>query len=767
MDIGRKPLNDTDFLVLWTSIERELEKLAAGGLCSASQIYNSIYIICTSPTPKFETKLYWKIGDFIYMMSRGIRKEIFGAGDWVEAYNAGFRRFKEMVFAINELCDFLNECIRGRSVQDFGFLLWERCVLQQTVKYKHTTLGFELVNRSRMEVVREAIESFRLIVPDPKHPLLYYTQRYEQLALQRMKTKYEEEINGMSVGIETYSSYVREKMLYEKSIQDKIFLGESWPKVEAVLEEVFILNRRSYLFTEMYRTMCMHELPVSVLEGISQCCGDPSLGSGVEERGMRDRGSKEGTGVEGQFGVAHPINDFYELQRPHIPYTPVREKHMSDTLGSVSTLYQNLSWLKSGYEILKSVFVRYIGAECERHMDVYGRNTESLYIFYCMLRHVVDVGLMGDAECFKILKKEFSGVCMRLKPSLEERLIDFSESIVREDSSAFGFLDCRPMFGGGEERPPLGVNKGLESETQGEGEVVFEDKGATLQRVFGTLYKLIEKRQEFYEMYLVRLSRRLLSCSSQLDRERRLVEVMARKGNQDFVRKAETMISDIGISLHYNKDQSRFVWMLTQAYWPMQTEELSIQVPVALMSIRKAYDFKFSKKKLYWAWYLGEVTVCILGHEISMNIPQYSIVDLFNRHEEVTVDMALNEVKAGTRMTEDVLRSLVESRLVVESGGRYKISRDVGGVEKNIARFYRNENTKSVHEVDKSIYYQSLVSLILKRNKKMATGDVVEEARRRHTKYFEYDSSVFEESVRTLVDKGIVEEAEDFYIYLP
>lgn len=765
MNIGRKALTDAEFLVLWASIEREMHKLAVGGLCNASQIYNCIYIICTSPSSKFEEKLYWKIGDFIYMRCKEIRREIFESSEWVEAYNVGFRRFKEMVFAINELCDFLNECVSGRKMKDFGFLLWERCVLQQTVKYKQTTLGFELVNNSRIELVREAIESLRLIISDPNHPMLYYTQRYEQLALQRLRAKYEEEIDSMNVDVEAYSSYVRDKMVYERSIRGEIFLEESWPKVEAVLEEVFILNKRSYLYEEMYKTICMHQIPVEMLGSISRC----SNGELLENDLSTELTEKTVQQLDVELVSSHPTNDFYELQKPNASCAPGQsERFCNDMLEKASVLYKNLSWLGSAYDILKSAFVQYISTECERHMHVYERSTESLYLFYCMLRNVVEIGFMADPEYFKILKKEFSAVCTRLKPSLEARLIDFSEAIVGDDSSTFVFLDKKAIFTGDDEqidgtkihmsRPFDGAVEEFNS---------LNDKGIALQRVFTTLYKLIEKRQEFYEMYSVRLSKRLLERTSDLHKEKMLIMLMKRKGNQDFVRKAETMISDINISLHYNKDASRFVWMLTQAYWPVQMEELSIRVPKSLDMIRKAYEFKFSKKKLHWAWHLGHVSVDILGHEVVMNVLQYSVMDLFNRYGKITLDLALDEVKAGTRMTEDILKSLVEGSLLAKTGDDYRMNRSMEGLEPDMMKFYRKENVETVHEIDRNTYYQSLVSLILKKNRKMELSDIVEEVKLKHTGYFEYDETLFDESMRVLVDKGITEEADQFYMYLP
>ncbi|ADM11844.1 E3 ubiquitin ligase subunit cullin [Encephalitozoon intestinalis ATCC 50506] len=741
MDIGRKPLSDEDFGSAWKSIEKELRKLSSGGLCSGLEIYNNIYTVCTSSTPRLENKLYWKIGDFVYMRAREIRKEVFEAKDWIKEYNEGFRKFRQMVFAIDELCDFLNECVKGRTMRDLGFLLWERCVLQQTMKYKHTTLGFELVNQERIEVIKDAIESFRLIVPDLKKPMLYYTQRYEQFALQKIGSKYQEEIRSMCGEVEKYSFYVREKIWYEKSIREKIFLEESWEKMEEILEEVFILNKREYLFAEIYKIMSMHRLPVEILDKISK---------EMEHDKHREVGG-------------YRTNDFYELQNDDEP----KVKHSDVFLERMSVLYRNLSGLKSACEIFREVFTRYVREESERHVDVYSKGIETLYIFHCMLRHVVDVGFLGDHEYFKILKREFSTSCMKLRPSLEARLLEFSDWIVGENSNVFRFLDreFEKNTGGSHlDLPFLGPGKvkeeGLELGRR------FEGKNEFLRQVFGTLYKMIENKHVFYEMYLSGLGRRLLEKGPNLYEEKKLISLMKRKGNQDFIKKAETMVADINISLSYNKDTDRFVWVLTQAYWPQQAEAPLIRIPESLEMIKRVYDSKFNKKKLCWAWNLGSVCVEIYGVEIQMNVLQYSVIDLFNRHEQVDFEKALSATKMGTKVIGDVLKSLVDSGLLVCAEGWYRIG-DIFGIEKDIRGFYCSESVSMVHEIDKNSYYQSLASRILKRRKRMCMDDIVKETQAEHTERFGYDEVIFSEAIRILGDKGIIEEVEDAYVYLP
>jgi cullin 2 len=765
MNIGRKQLTETDFLALWTSIDRELQKLSKENLCSASLVYSNIYIVCTSPTAKYEERLYWKIGDFIYSKAKSFRTEIFEADAWVEAYNAKFKRFRELVYAIDELCDFLNGCIKGRSIRDFGFMLWERCILQQTVKYKYTTLGFELVNHARVEDVRDALESLRLVVPDPKHPLLYYTQRYEQLALEKIKNRYEQEISSLGFDIVQYSEYVKQRMIHEKSIREQVFLEESFSKVESILEEVFILNRSKFLHDEIYRTLSEHELPVELLDSFSY--GRPS---------------------------AQVQNDFYALHTFGLAYDPKGTFRLtSPALESVAVLYQNLSWLASAYEILRLAFMKYIDAECEKNFELYGRDVESLYIFYCMIRRVVEVGFMGDHEFARAFKSKISSACTRLKPSLEARLIKFVDSIVTDDTTVFGFLSpilagshaqdssalgmtcARPFTGEVElgEHSAAGASGGKKD--QGEASVRpkqpnvsrLNEREVALQRVFIVLYKLIESKSTFYEMYLDALNKRLLKHSSSLSKERRLINLVRRKGNPDFIKKAETMVNDISISLQYNGDKDKFVWMLTRAYWPIKIEELNLKVPDPLQSVRRVYDMKFTKKKILWAWCLGTVSVDILGKETRMNIVQYTVLDLFNRCDVANVGLVAEETKLSTRIAENAMRSLLNAGMVERMGEDYRIAECLEDVPSDITSYFINTDVKAVQSVDECGYYQSLIAKILKKSRKLAMHEIHGMVEEEHTERFKCNSTRVEESVKVLIEKGIVEEINSTYFYCP
>jgi cullin 2 len=759
MNIGRKQLTETDFLALWTSIDRELQKLSMESLCSASLVYSNIYIVCTSPTVKYEEKLYWKIGDFIYSKAKSFRAEIFEADAWIEAYNAKFKKFKEFVCAIDELCDFLNSCIKGRTIKDFGFMLWERCILQQTAKYKYTTLGFELVNHAKMESVRDALESLRLIVPDPKHPLLYYTQRYEQLALEKIRNTYEQEINSLELGVVEYSKYVREKMIHEKNIREKVFLEASYSKAESILEEVFVLNRSKFLHDEIYKTLSEHVLPIGLLDSFS--CDQVS---------------------------SQAQNDFYDLHRFGLSYDSSSSfKFTSPALEKVTVLYQNLSWLSSAYEILRLTFMKYIDAECDKNFNLYGRDVESLYVFYCMLRHVVEVGFVGDHEFTRAFKSKMSSVCTRLRPSLESRLIEFVNSIVTDDTTVFGFLSPTPAehaqtsisasakpfskgLGDRDGRAEACSRDQLGGEVQGHdraGIPRFSEREVALQRVFIVLYKLIEGKSEFYEMYLDALSKRLLKHSSSLSKERRLVNLIRRKGNPDFIKKAETMIDDINISLQYNRDTNRFVWMLTQAYWPIKIEELSLKVPEPLQSVKSVYDMKFTKKKIFWAWCLGTVCAEILGREVRMNIVQYAVLDLFNRYSTVSLSLVMNEAKISTWVAENALRSLLGAGVVERMEEDYRLAKEMDSVGSDITGYFASMDAKAVHNIDECAYYQSLVARILKRGRKLWIRDIHKMVEEEHTERFKCNSDKLKESIEILMEKGIVEEVNSTYFYCP
>ncbi|TBU18246.1 subunit Cullin of E3 ubiquitin ligase [Ordospora colligata] len=740
MDVGREPVDDEEFARIWGLIEKEMEKLGTGMYCNAIEVYNWIYVVCTSCTMRFESKLYWKIGDFIYMKAREMRTEIFGRDNWVHEYNQMFRKFKEIVYAIDEMSDFLNECVRGRTIRDLGFLLWERCILQQTMKYKHTTLGAELVNRSKAEEVREAIESMRLIIPDQKQPLLYYTQRYEQYAIQKIRSKYEEEAKQQGMDVEKYSFYVNEKICHERSMQEKVFLEESWPKVESVLEEVFVMNNKERIFEEVYGILCQYKLPVDKIA-----------------RMVNDETDMNGSGVIGSCE-----NDFYELHGAPSSADDRCVRFARDVfLERMSVVYENLSGLKSSYVVLKEVLVKYVHEKCEENANGYGTGVEPLYTFYCMLRHVVDVGYLEDKECLQVLKRELSVACSKLRPSIECRLLDFCDSVVEDPQNVFVFLNTKPLVmhrnaeeGVSDSKAMIGPRMDTDSK------IVF------VRRVFGTLFKMIDSKQGFYEMYLDRLSKRLLRGRPNPEEERKLVQLMKRKGNHDFVRKAEAMIGDVAISMSYNKDAERFVWVLTQAYWP-SSEDVEVAIPHELEMIKRVYNGKFERKRLQWAWHLGKVVVEVIDRDLEMNILQYAVIDMFNRYERIEAELVRKETRLSSKIIKNVMVSLIKGGLVLNMNGEYVLGNSEDIRIRSICELYSSEVDEPDHEVDRNVYYQSLISKILKMSKQMTIASLVEEAKKIHTECIEYDGAVFEEGIRTLDEKGILERNGEVCIYLP
>ncbi|KAH9411134.1 cullin [Ordospora pajunii] len=740
MDVGRDPVDEDEFARIWGLIEEEMGKLGTGMNCNAIEVYNWVYVVCTSCTMRFESKLYWKIGDFMYMKAREMRAEIFGRENWVQGYNEKFRQFREIICAIDEMCDFLNECVRERTIRDLGFLLWERCILQQTMKYKHTTLGAELVNRCKAEEVREAIESMRLIVPDQKQPLLYYTQRYEQYAIQRIRSKYEEEAKQQDMDAERYSFYVNEKICHERSMRDKIFLEESWPKVESVLEDVFLMNKKERLFEEVYGILCQYRLPVEKITRM--------VNEGTDRNGSGASGSCE--------------NDFYELHGTSPCAGEGSMRFARDVfLERMSVVYENLSGLKSAYAVLKDVLVRYVREKCEENASGYGAGVEPLYTFYCMLRHVVGVGYLEDKECLQVLKRELSAACSKLRPSLEARLLDFCDSMVEDPQSVFVFLNKRSAVmhreaegGANDSKAMIGARMDTYS------------KAVFVRRVFGTLFKMVDGKQGFYEMYLDRLGKRLLNGKPNPEEERKLVQLMRRKGNHDFVRKAEAMIGDVVISMSYNKDAEKFVWVLTQAYWP-SNEDVEVEIPYELEMIRRVYDGKFERKRLQWAWQLGKVVVEAMGREVEMSILQYAVFDLFNRYEKIDAELARKETRLSSKAVKSVMVSLMKGGLVLSMDGEYMLgsSEDIG--IRSICGLYCNEADEPDHEIDMHVYYQSLISKILKASKQMGIASLVEEAKKLHTECIEYDPAAFEEGIRTLDEKGILERNGEVCVYVP
>lgn len=459
MNIGRTTLTPLQFQGLWLSIQNELLNLYKGYKCKSVLVYDNIYIICTSITQKYVEELYWKIGDFLYERLREMRPSIFKK-DWIYNYTIYFDKFKQFVDTINDLLFYLNQFISTKSIHNFAFLLWERCILQNVksnTSYENMTdalLHYDNFEINDIElpidnipdgylnknyctftdtniIYNKAINTFKYIIVDTKYPLLYYTERYENYYLNSIKEKYEEFTKNNNLNIIDYIKQAYKFIQENRYLRQFKLLPESYTKLELILEDILIIQRRKFIKTELFKILFQHKIPSEVLNVIMNSNSNTNTKVNLEVQINSDNISEVSpqnfslsTGFKDSFADYTEINDFYAL---YDIVNPKLYTFSSEILHLVNDLSIKLITVPYGYKIIKDVLIKYLDTELQTHKHLLNRRIESLYIFFIVFKKVVEIGfnnLLIDSLNLK-LKEVYNN----LKPNLIKRLIEFSNSI--------------------------------------------------------------------------------------------------------------------------------------------------------------------------------------------------------------------------------------------------------------------------------------------------------------------------------------------------
>lgn len=255
MNINKKITSESEFNIHYATIYRELSKIANNMLCNAIPAYNSIFSIAISQNG-FEEKLYWDIGDFMYVCAKERRIRIFASDEWFESYCTEFERYSVLVESVNAICTFLNDVLvkneKGRRMDDFGYLLWDRCVLQNVEPNKKISLCDELLKRIETPTLnyKKALQSLKKIIPDPAYPLYFYEHYYEEKALAYIKDVYSRQLTFED--FEEYINQIEEIFVFESQRMNLIFLDVSHQKVIGILEDICIKYHQSYIYNCIY-----------------------------------------------------------------------------------------------------------------------------------------------------------------------------------------------------------------------------------------------------------------------------------------------------------------------------------------------------------------------------------------------------------------------------------------------------------------------------------------------------------------------------------
>ncbi|ORD98969.1 hypothetical protein A0H76_1624 [Hepatospora eriocheir] len=267
MEIGRQPISEALFNKLWLILYRELCDLYTTKQCDATTVYNTVYAICTNSNikeNKLENKLYWKIGDFMWNRCKEIYTDILECfrrhidyldkDDFINFYNHKFNNYINLVECINNLSIFLNECVKGKSIRDFGYILWEKGVIQELAESNIDVFLIAFSSNDHNRVV--FINNLTYIVPVEEEKLLYYEKKYENIAIANLISKYSQVV--FETDLVELGSMIESMVCDVYKSFNNYFLESSIDKVNETLERI-IIEGRIYDIVNGYITLLFNE----------------------------------------------------------------------------------------------------------------------------------------------------------------------------------------------------------------------------------------------------------------------------------------------------------------------------------------------------------------------------------------------------------------------------------------------------------------------------------------------------------------------------
>ncbi|EOB14018.1 Cell division control protein 53 [Nosema bombycis CQ1] len=601
-----------------------------------------------------------------------------------------------------------------------------------------------------------------------------------------------------------------------------------------ILQDILVTQRKKFILNEVYKILEKHKFPGEVIDTIMDT-------QSVQYKDGRDGGSEVGdkddqgndnqgkdypstlnpttypstlnpsttypTTTPHNNTTNNPINDFYALYNKKSlkkTYT-----FSSDTLNEILIIFNNLKVIPHGYEIMKSVLLKFINLRLESYSHLFDRRTETLYLFYSLFKNVVEVGFDNDPGCLKVFEKAFKENYKNLKPSLSSRLIEFSNNIVNlsEERDNDDNIDNLKPY-----KPMTYPN----NQKYNQNNLITNYKEGALFRVFFHLFNLIEDKADFTERYSFELGRRLVKGITDLKKENHLIQIIKKTFGEksftcDAIRKSEIMLEDVIQKRNYDvndrdinkardKDNNpqfnntyppinNSFLLLTQCAWPFEYSPLNLRLPDDFIKITQLEEKRNKKKRLYWLWEYSTVLLEINQKEIRVNFLQFLILNLFNTQKSISKEEIIKFTKITGKTLEWVILSLIRSELIMEifeEGGGYGNNKNNGHHnntnqhenqvfyvlssrphKNNPYDYFIKENLLKDHEVNRIIYYQSLISRILKKNREIKSNELKGILIKNHTDRFDLDKEEVKKGLKGLIEKGVIEEEGGVLKYVP
>lgn len=762
MDIGRKVLNESDFSNLWGILYQEFYNLSVTNSCDATLVYNTIYIICTSGS-SFENKLYWKIGDFLLNRSKIHRDQILESADYLKEYVIRFSEYEKLVESINSLGIFLNDSVREKKINEFGYLLWERMVIQS-----FTDSFFIDVYQYPGDVLK-ILKSFEKIVPDSSQKLLYYKEKYEKTALKLIRAKYSS-ISFSS--LMEFCDITKIIITRETDHMKKRFLECSYESIKFVLEECLffdryyelLINLKNYFYINNLKSYQNFLINVDhntnqLLDNINSTFGldhntcnvsfestrKNSINNEIVESinydnpffsTMYERFDNEKTEITKAF-----LENAFENDKVFLKIQPILNKKINKIDEDIKFkainpvfdhLMESVGALDAGFVLIKKAYALYIESVLKSNINILSSSLKQIYY----LLEALDI--FNDGDCKYILYNLFKQYLQKAKPCYMKRLCDFTNSMTIDDIN----------------KGPISILKPFESNDN--------------LLIFRTSIQLIGDKSEFINMYQTTLKERLILGISDIYKETVILELM----NISKDDKLFKMIEDI-------KDQRSRFKILNSTNWSIEPEDSSLPLPNKLLKkIMKdipdlqiveniqndnnvEMKYKLSDEKVVQiAHQYTKIILNINGSRVQMNIYQYIIVDLLQKRSE-TMENLIKLSGIKDQVLKSMMYGLIEQRIVKCVMGTYSLLCD--NVQ-DCDIFCIKSGEESKIDICTESYIQALSANILKRAKKIDMAGLINEIK--GMSRLEVNEEFVCNSVKKLVEKGIADTKNNIIEYV-
>lgn len=776
MEIGRKSISDEDFAKIWGELYQEFFNLTSSNQCDASIVYNAIYIICTSDS-NLEEKLYWKIGDFFYNRCKIHKDRILQSEEYLSEYILQFQEYNRLVNSINTLGSFLNSCVKGRKLNDFGYLLWERMIIENLNDSFYENV-FEYCGSKKLVI----LDSFEKIIPDNSQPLLYYKEKYEKIALNRIRRKYRvSEINNF----DEFCINLRTVVQFESNSMKNSFLPASYDAVFSALEECFLGIKYYEIFFNLIEYINFNNSSnfrkiLSKMKRLNTDSNQLKLEVDQYQVCFVENMNDTEEGLKKNLFCYHKIpEEQYEALRNHFESDNNIQKilflvqgifnkrrnnivisgdkvdksnqnfsilHRNDSLSVFSNLLDCFGSLNATHCLLKKAYACYVSNMIKNNSDILESSVDNIIQFFDSLD-------IFDEQDFKlILLIIFRDYLQRAKPCYMKRLCDYTTSVYKE-TDEMKINDLKP----------------------------FDSESSSL---FKLAVSLVSDKREFLNMYQTTLRDRLLDRTAIPLKELRILRILE-------VPPEDKLFKMVGEMDCLNSNFK----ILNSLYWNIEPQFSNLPLPVELireLNLKKSeiqtvyvedkekiseisnskYDlvnlkFKMKctgseNKIITLAHQYSTVQLIINSKSITFNIYQYVILCLLMQ-ESVTLNEIMPRLNnIPENIVKKILNSLILGRFINLNNDIYSI--DCSRIESGD---YSKIQFASEPEADICIesYLQTIGAKILKFKKEMNTSALITEIKL-YSKV-EVTNNIIDLAIKKLIEKGIAELKGEILEFIP